>query len=183
MTTKKDRQRSRDESSGGKPKADPDPESRIDEAEPEKGKSTGAHRVDAPTAERRLEWVRKAITEGFGTSDIVSTIEKSWSIGRRQSFRYVAKALADIRASSTRERTLELGKAIERNEMIIRRALAPTKESGAEVDLRTALRANQLNARLLGLEAPTRHAHGADPDLPALPAGDFIVLVQEVVEP
>lgn len=184
MTTKKDRRSSRDESSGAKPKTtariDPDPESSLDDDDKPETAANGAHRVDAPTAERRLEWVRKAIIQGFGTSDILRAIDKDWGIGRRQAFRYISKALKDIQAASSRDRGLELGKAIERNEMIIRKALSPLK--AADVDLRTAVRANAQNARLMGLEAPTRHAHGADPDLPALPGGDFIVLVQEVVE-
>lgn len=185
MTSSKGRRSSRDEGSGAKPKTtatiDSDTESLLvdDNATPGKA-SSGGKRVDAPTAERRLEWVRKAIIQGFGTSDILSAIDKDWKISRRQAFRYIAKALSDIREASTRERSLELGKAIERNEMIIRKALSPLK--AADVDLRTAVRANAQNARLMGLEAPTRHAHGADPDLPALPGGDFIVLVQEVRE-
>lgn len=147
-------------------------------------------RVDTIEAERRTEWVRKAIIDGFPTSDILAAVnsDPKWAgISRRQFFRYFKKAFDDVKASAKRDREFELGKAIERNETIIRRSLNPPKDAkGAligEVDLRTAVRANHLNARLMGLEAPTRHAHGADPDLPSLPAGgDFIVLVQEVVE-
>lgn len=181
MTAKKSRGRSRDESGGV------DEESSLEPMErDQKGRRRGKHkkRVDTLTAERRTEWVRKAIIQGFGTSDILAAINKDpkWGgISRRQSFRYIAKALGEVRAASTRERSLELGKAIERNEMIIRKSLSPPE--GGEVDLRTAVRANQANARLMGLEAPTRHAHGQDPDLPPIEAGgDFIVLVQEVAE-
>lgn len=151
-----------------------------------KGRARGKQtkRVDTLTAERRTEWVRKAIIQGFGTSDIIAAInaDTKWGgISRRQAFRYIAKALDDVRKMSNRDRALELGKAIERNEMIIRKSLSPA--TGGEVDLRTAVRANQANARLMGLEAPTRHAHGQDPDLPPIDnGGDFYVLVQEVAE-
>jgi hypothetical protein len=124
--------------------------------------------------------VRKSIIQGFGNADILATIDKDWKISRRQAFRYIAQALKDVKESSARDRALEIGKAVERNEMILRKALNPPKD--VDVDLRTAVKANEANIRLMGLAAPTRHAHGADPELPALPGGDFIVLVQEVRE-
>lgn len=176
MARKTDRRTPRDE--------ELDPDSSLDniDAAPKDDDQTRGKRVDTVTVERRVEWVRKAIIKGFGTADILAAIDKEpWGISRRQAFRYVAKALSEIQKASGRDRKLEVAKAIERNEMILRRALSPAK--GEEPNLSAAVRANAQNARLLGLEAPTRHAHGADPDLPALPAGgDFIVLVQEVRE-
>lgn len=169
------------------PDADPDsdlgaeddrPRDKLGRARPE----TTTSRVDKLESERRVEVIKKSIIQGFGTGDIVRYIQTQteWGISRRQIFRYIEKAFAEVRASSKRETTLELGKAIARNEMIIRKALSPAK--GIPEDLRVAVRANQSNARLLGLEAPLRHRHGADPESPPLPGGDFIVLVQEVVE-
>ena len=157
---------------------DPRPKDRLGRARPE----TTTKRVDKLEATRRREFIRKAIVQGFGTNDIIREIQRStdWGISVRQIERYIAQALAEIQSSSAREKKLEIGKAIERNEMVMRRALAPGK--GKDMDLFSALRANSANARLMGLDAPTRHAHGSDPDLPVLPGGDFILLVQEVVE-
>lgn len=157
---------------------DPRPKDKLGRARP----ATTTKRVDKLEAERRREFIRKAIVQGFSRNDIVRaiTVDTDWGISVRQIERYIAQALALVQGDSVRDKKLELGKAIERNEMILRKALAPPK--GTDVDLFIAIRANQSNARLMGLEAPTRHAHGADPDLPVLPGGDFILLVQEVVE-
>lgn len=154
------------------------PRDRLGRARPE----TTTKRVDKIEATRRREIIRKAIVQGFGTADIIREISTNtdWGISVRQIERYIAQALAMIVREGARDKKLETGKAIERNEMILRKALAPGK--GKEMDLFIAIRANQSNARLMGLEAPTRHAHGSDPDLPVLPGGDFILLVQEVVE-
>jgi hypothetical protein len=154
------------------------PRDKLGRARPE----TTTSRVDKLEAERRVEVVKKSIVQGFSTGDIVRYIDTQtdWGISRRQIFRYIEKAFAEVRAASKRDTQLELGKAIERNEMIIRKSLSPAK--GIPEDLRVAVRANQANARLLGLEKPIRHRHGADPESPPLPGGDFIVLVQEVVE-
>lgn len=193
MTGKKAGRRSRDEGSGGKkvPQAAPvdsDPESSLGEDDDRPRDRLGraradeqTARVDAVTADRRREWVKKAIVQGFGSSDILAAIETDkWGISRRQAYRYLEKALEEVQASSTRKRELEIGKAIERNEMILRKALSPPK--GTDVDLRTAVRANEANARLMGLAPPVRLRHGSDPESPLPASGDFIVLVQEVVE-
>lgn len=172
---------------------DPDPESSLGEEDQRPrdklGRPRGEQhkRVDQIEADRRTEVICKSIIEGHSNADILRYIQTQtdWDLSRRQIFRYIDKALKEVRASSKRERELELGKAIGRNEMIIRRALAPAKGKDGktgEQDLRVAVRANALNARLLGLEAPVRLRHGGDPDSPPLPSGDFIVLVQEVAE-
>lgn len=144
---------------------------------------TQTKRVDKLESARRVEQIRKAIIQGFQTADIIRYVktDTDWNIDQRQIERYIAKAFESIQKDGTRVRELEISKAIERNEMILRATLAPPK--GTPVDYRVAIRANLANARLMGLEAPVRHRHGADPDSPPLPAGgDFIVLVQEVAE-
>jgi hypothetical protein len=173
-----------------------DPESALDAAPPDDGvrrdklgrRIPERHpRIDDVEAHRRREVIRKAIIQGFPSADIILYVKKEtdWDLSTRQVERYIGQALKSIREAAKRDRETEVGKAIERNDMLFRQAISPPLLNGKKQapDLRVAARANQQNARLMGLEAPLRHRHGADPDAPPLPpGGDFILLVQEVVE-
>jgi hypothetical protein len=172
------------------PPRDPDPESLIIDENTTPHDKTGRRRpqkigvkADKIERDRRLDTIRKAILEGYATQEIARYVltQTDWNIDKRQIFRYVRAAREIIQENSRRDRELETGKAIERNEMILKATLSPPR--GTPPDYRTALRANAANVRLMGLEAPLRHSHGADPEAPPLPdGGDFIILVQEVVE-
>lgn len=173
----------------GEIKNDADPESNIGETadvpRDRRGRRRPAPkvRVDALTSAKRVAMIRKSIIQGFTPSDIIQVVktQTDWDVDRRQIYRYIATANEEIKKDGARMRELELSKAIARNELILRATLSPPK--GTPVDYLTALRANLANAKLMGLEPPVRHRHGADPESPPLPAGgDFIVLVQEVAE-
>lgn len=192
MASNKEKARARDEGDADSSLADQTPGDGVPRDRLGRRRGRQVKRVDTLEAERRTEWFRKAIVEGWSTADIVAAVAKQKDeefakLSRRQIFRYLAAALDDVRNSAKIDRTLELGKAIARNETIIRRALnPPVNDKGKplyDMDLRTAQRANQANARLMGIEPPVRLRHGGDPDSPPLEAGgNFVVLVQEVVE-
>lgn len=141
-------------------------------------------KIDKIELSRRVAVVRTSITQGFSRADIqlFAKTQTEWDITERQVDRYIARAVKDLSDSGRRDKELERAKCIARNDLIISRTMTAPK--GKSPDYRTAMRANQLNARLLGLDVQRRWL-GNDPEHP-LPAptggGDFIVLVQEVVE-
>jgi hypothetical protein len=169
---------------------DPDPESYLGRDTATPYDRTGRRRpqkvgvkADKIECDRRIDTIRRAILKGFSTQDIIRYVltQTDWDIDKRQIFRYVRAARRSVQDSSRRNREEETAKAIERNEMILKATLSPPR--GVPPDYRGALRANIANVRLMGLDAPLRHSHGADPEAPPLPdGGDFIILVQEVVE-
>lgn len=117
--------------------------------------------LDEITLEHRIAKVKESILVGFTTKEIRDRFgnEKSkhyFGVSTRQIDNYIAKAKEQIRESSDFDKPRELGKAIERYNLLFKSAMARN-------DIKAALIANDKLSTMLGLiqksdnEIPTAH--------------------------
>lgn len=114
---------------------------------------------------RRLEYLIELVVLGLSKVEVrqyVAEHKADWALADRTFEAYWARAKTILLRDADRKRKPEVAKAIRRNDMVFKRAMA---QKGGP-DLSAALRANLQNARLLGLEAPKVLQHGNDPDNP-----------------
>jgi len=123
--------------------------------------------------QRRLEYIMDLVVLGYSKVEIrrdLATEKPKWELSDRTFERYWSKIQTQLKADADRKRQPEVAKAIKRNELVFRKAMARTVSVGEkevhDPDLRAALRANLQNSRLLGLDAPKVIQHGSDPDNP-----------------
>lgn len=99
-------------------------------------------------------------------SRAIADEQPKWQIAERTFDDYWRKIQVQLKADADRKRQPEVSKAIRRNELVFKRAMARKHGKHEDPDLRAALRANLQNARLLGLEAPKLSKLSNDPDNP-----------------
>jgi len=105
--------------------------------------------LDSITLEHRVAKVKESILVGFTTKEIRERFgdEKSkyyFGVSTRQIDNYIAKAKEEIRASSNFDKTKELGRAIERYDMLFKASMASNK-------IKEATTINKELSTLLGL--------------------------------
>lgn len=90
---------------------------------------------------QRIGEVCDMLLQGYPTRSIVQYSSEKWSLGRRQSEKYISAATRRIEACADENNTLGFAKAVARLEMLFRMALVEEK------DLKTALHVTkELNA-------------------------------------
>ena len=121
---------------------------------------------------RRVEFILDLVVLGYSKVEVSRHLatETDWKMSERTFFDYWRKVQEKLRVDADRKRQPEVAKAIKRNELVFRKAMARKVTVGErevhDPDLRAALRANLQNSRLLGLDAPKVIQHGNDPDNP-----------------
>jgi transposase-like protein len=111
----------------------------------------GTSRVDAHTAETRVDAVRVLLLKGQeDTPRLVQEIANQFGVNTRQAYNYVAKAKKQIVEIGEIDRAYRLAEQIAMRREIRRKAFDTN-------DLRTALAAAQDEAKLLGLYPADKH--------------------------
>jgi hypothetical protein len=113
---------------------------------------TPQHRVRGEELRRRIELVRAKLLAGNTRRWVAKLIASEWGLKPSQCWAYVRKAEAEIREFADRDAATWLHEHIAIRRDIRRRA-------NDAADLRTELSAAESEARLLGLEPPTRLQH------------------------
>jgi len=104
-------------------------------------------RVDSIESERRVRIVQEWILQGQSTSDIIAQLCMSFSISRRQAYRYYEKAFKAFQNEN--KQSIEAKKAYHLS--LRRRLLKNLKEKETPSGARAALRIADSMARMEGL--------------------------------
>jgi hypothetical protein len=113
---------------------------------------TPQQRVRGEELRRRIELVRAKLLAGNTRRWVAKLVATEWGLKPSQTWAYVRKAEAEIREIADRDGPAWLSEHIAVRRDIRRRA-------NDAADLRTELSAAESEARLLGLEPPTRLQH------------------------
>lgn len=139
--------------------------------------------------QRRIEYMLELVILGLPKVEVrrnVAANKPKWQIAERTFDEYWRKLQALLQKDADRSRQREVAKALQRNELVFKKAMARKNyvgETAKEVedpDLKAALLANAQNARLLGLEAPKVTKLSNDPDNP-LPTPELNATVNAAV--
>ena len=105
--------------------------------------------------ERRIAEVLQLLVSGVPRAAIVASCSARWGLSARQVDSYLSRARETLRSGAAFDRSLEVGRAIARHDVIFAKALA-------ERNWRLAMQIERTRAQLLGLNAPTEVRHSGD---------------------
>lgn len=101
-------------------------------------------KVDKSTAEQRVKTIAQMLINGCSREDIVLLCSDHWSIGERQSDKYIARARTLVEQSVKRKVEYDYAKAVRRYENLY-------KLSMERKDYKTAMSVNKELTALQGL--------------------------------
>lgn len=101
-------------------------------------------KVDKSTAEQRVKTIAQMLINGCSREDIVLLCTAEWSIGERQSDKYIARARVLVEQSVKRKVEYDYAKAVRRYESLY-------KLSMERKDYKTAMSVNKELTALQGL--------------------------------
>lgn len=116
-------------------------------------------RTSKTDLEQRIELTHRLLASRARKGDIKKTLIARWGVSARTAENYLARARERILADSQQPREQHRANAIAFYESIIGDMQASTRDR---------IKAQERMDRLLGLEAPTRHVHGGEQDLPPI---------------
>jgi hypothetical protein len=120
----------------------------------------------------RIEVVRRKLLTGETRKTVRVLITEEWGLKPTQAYWYLKEAEAEIQETAQRTKDVWLAEHI-----AIRREIR-RKAAGA-LDLRVELAAADSEAKLLGLEQPTKHEHSG-PDGKAIPVKQDVTLLDRI---
>ena len=116
-------------------------------------------KVTRAEIERRISEVLQLLVSGVPRAAIVAACAARWQVSIRQVDSYLSGAREALRSGAAFDRSLEIGRAIARYDLLYGKALAAQ-------NLRLAVQIERTRAQLLGLNAPTELRHSGDGDHP-----------------
>lgn len=117
-------------------------------------------KVDSIESERRVRIIQEWILQGQSTSDIIAQLSVSFSISKRQAYRYYDKAFKEFQTGN--KQSVEAKKAY--HLALRRKLLKDLKEKETPTGARAALRIADSMARMEGLATSLNNNFRLDDD-------------------